>query len=188
MRKCTIVVLMLLLATAVIAQDNKQENKPTRNDFTWARSPYRLDYTIKELDDGKVVNSRSYSMVMQSAEERGRTMGELKTGTRVPIATGVPKEGPPQIQYIDVGINIQAQLYVLENSNLLLIGNVEISTLPTGPDSSPGGSFGGAPVIRQIRTNTTSEVIAGKANQVASLDDPISKHRFQIEVTPTKLR
>ena len=187
MRRSATIFLMLLVATAVIAQDNKVPST-TRNDFAWARSPYRLDYTIKELEDGKVVNSRSYSMVMQSAEERGRTMGELKTGTRIPIATNVPKEGSPQIQYIDVGINIQAQLYVLENSNLLLIGNVEISTLPTGADTSPAGSFGGAPVIRQIRTNTTSEVVAGKANQIASLDDPISKHRFQIEVTPTKLR
>ncbi len=185
MRRFVTLILMLLVTAAVMAQDTKQEPKPSHNDFSWARNPYRLDYTIKEMDDAKVVNTRTYSMVMQSSEERGRSFGEVKTGTRVPMLTATPKEGPPQIQYIDVGINITAQLYVLESSNLLLSGNVEISTLATGPDSTGPG---GAPIIRQIRCNTTGETIPGKANQIASLDDPISKHRYVIEVVPTKLR
>ena len=182
MRRTVYVILMLVVATAVIAQDTKPEPKPVHNDFSWARNPYRLDYTIKEMDDGKVVNTRTYSMVMQSSEERGRSFGEVKTGTRVPMLSAVPKEGSPQIQYIDVGINITAQLYLLESSNLLLSGNVEISTLAdsTGP--------AGAPIIRQVRCNTTGETVPGKPNQIASLDDPISKHRYVIEVVPTKLR
>jgi hypothetical protein len=184
MRRSVLIILMLLVATAVIAQD-KPESKPARNDFGWARNPYRLDYTIKEMEDGKVVNTRTYSLSMQSTEERGRGMGEVKTGSRVPINTQMNKDGASSIQYLDVGINIQAQLYVMENSNLLLIGNVEISTLASGTESVGAG---GAPIIRQIRSNTTSEVIAGKTNQIAALDDPISKHRFVIEVTPTKLR
>jgi hypothetical protein len=184
MRRFVSIVLMLLVATAAIAQD-KPESKPARNDFSWARSPFRLDYTIKEMEDGKVVNTRTYSMVMQSTEERGRSTGEVKTGSRVPISTQVNKEGGSSIQYLDVGINIQAQLYVLENSNLLLSGGVDISTLASGTESV---GIGGAPIIRQIRANTTSEVTAGKANQIAALDDPISKHRFVIEVMPTKLR
>lgn len=184
MRRFVFILLMLLVATAVIAQD-KPESKPARNDFGWARNPYRLDYTIKEMEDGKIVNTRTYSMVMQSAEERGRSMGEVKTGSRVPINTQVNKDGASSIQYLDVGINIQAQLYVMENSNLLLSGNVEISTLAAGTESIGAG---GAPIIRQIKSNSTSEVMAGKANQIAALDDPISKHRFLIEVTPTKLR
>src|SRR6516164_986902 len=110
MRRFFYFILILLMATTVVAQDNKQEskpeNRPARNDFAWARSPYRLDYTIKEMDDNKVVNSRSYSLIMQSSEERGRSFGEAKTGTRVPIATGIAKDGSAPIQYIDVGINI----------------------------------------------------------------------------------
>lgn len=192
MRKFAVFTLVVLLATLAIAQDNKQadakqDSKPARNDFTWARNPYRLDYTIKELEDGRVVNTRNYSINMLSSEERGRSFGEAKTGTRVPISTGVSKDGGTSIQYLDVGINISSQLYVTETSNLLLSGLVEISTL-AAPSDVAGSSSVGAPVIRQIRCNTTGEVVAGKANQIASLDDPISKHRFVIEVTPTKLR
>jgi hypothetical protein len=178
-------VLVLVVTTTALAQESKPESRPARNDFNWARSPYRLDYIIKEMDDSKVVNTRTYSLVMQSAEERGRSIGEVKTGSRVPISTQTGKDGGSSIQYLDVGINIQAQLYLLENSSLLLTGNVEISTLASGTEAIGAG---GAPIIRQVRSNTTSEVTAGKANQIAALDDPISKHRFVIEVTPTKLR
>lgn len=184
MRKFVSIILTLLVATAVLAQD-KPENKPASNDFTWARAPYRLDFTIKEMEDSKVVNTRTYSMAMQSAEQRGRSDGEVKTGSRVPIATTNSKDGGNSIQYLDVGISISAQLYVMQNSNLLLSSNVSISTLAGGPDSVGAG---GAPIIRQVRSSTTSEVTAAKANQIASLDDPISQHRFVIEVTPTKLR
>src|SRR5512141_223063 len=100
MRRLVFIVLMLLVAVAVVAQD-KQETKPARNDFGWARAPYRLDYTIKEVDDGKVVNTRTYSLVMESAEERGRSLGEVKTGSRVPITTQSTKDGGSSLQYID---------------------------------------------------------------------------------------
>jgi len=188
MRKYLFFVLALLVVSAGMAQEKKEtapEKPAAHNDSAWARNPYRLDYTIKELDEGKVVNTRTYSLVLQSAEERGPSFGEVKTGTRVPISAGT-KEGDSSIQYIDVGINISARLHVMaDNSGLLLTGNVEISTLATGPGST-GAT--GAPIIRQIRSNTTGEIVAGKANLIAALDDPISRHRFQIEVTPIKLR
>lgn len=186
MRKFVLIALMLLVAAAAFAQEKTEnkstENKPAaRNDFGWARSPYRLDFAVKELDDGKVMNTRNYSLVMQSAEERGRSFGEVKAGSRVPIAAAVNKEGQSTTQYIDVGINISSQLYVLENSNLLLSSNIEISTLA---ETQTGAN----PIIRRVSSNTMSEIPSGKAAQISFVDDPISRHRFQIEVTATKLR
>ncbi len=195
MRRFVIIALMLLVAAAAVAQEKAEpkpaENKPAaRNDFTWARAPYRLDYTVKELEDGKVINTRSYSLIVQSAEERGRSYGELKSGSRIPIATTETKTGEKQFQYIDVGVNISSQLYQLESGNLLLGSSVEISSIAL-PDkeAQPGLNYPAAqPMIRQIRSNITGEITAGKPNQIASVDDPVSRHRFQIEVTATKLR
>src|SRR5689334_2114594 len=154
MRKVLIVILMLLSVTAVVAQDNKQQEtaKPavTRNDFSWARNPYRLDFVVKELEDNKVMNTRSYSMIMQSSEDRGRSFGEVKTGSRVPIVT-TTKEGASTTQYMDVGISINAQLYALDNSILLLSCSTEVSSLA---DAQTGSN----PIVRQMRTNTTGEV------------------------------
>src|SRR5437762_164608 len=44
---------------------------------------YRLDFTINELEDGKRVNSRLYSMNLTSASRPN----QLKIGTRVPVET-----------------------------------------------------------------------------------------------------
>jgi hypothetical protein len=142
--------------------------------------PYRLEFVIKELDDGKVVNTRAYSMIMQSAEERGRAFGALRAGSRVPITT-TNKDGQNATSYMDVGVDITPHLFVLENGNLLLEAYCEISSL-AAPQPTPN------PIVRAIRVNTTGEITAGKTAQIASVDDPLSNHRFQIEVTATKLR
>jgi len=182
MRRFALYALMLLLVSVGAAQEKKEDSRPApaRNDFAWARLPYRLDYTVKEVEDGKVVNSRAYSLIMQSSEERGRTFGEVRAGSRVPVNVG--EKG---VQYLDVGVGINSRLYQLESGNLALDTNVEISTL-AGGEETLRSSVG--PVIRQIRSNTFSEISAGKTTQIAQMDDPISKHRFQIEVTATKLR
>ena len=178
MRRFVLIILVLLAAAAALAQETP---KPAaRNDFSWARSPYRLDFTIKELDDGKVINSRSYSMVMQSAEERGRSYGSVKAGSKVPIIT-TNKEGQPTTTYMDVGVEINSQLYVLENGNLLLGANAELNSLASTQTMTN-------PILRGFHSNTTSEISAGKPAQIALVDDPVSNHRFQIEVTATKLR
>lgn len=174
MRRLLLITFTLLVAAAAVGQQNKPA---ARNDFSWAHAPYRLDYVIREMDDGKVVNSRNYSMVMTSTDERGRGLGDMRAGSRIPVNVG-----DKGIQYVDVGVNINSRLYVLDSGALLLDNNTEISTLAT-----PEGQ-GANPIIRQIRSSTTSEVIVGKASQIALLDDPVSKRRFQIEVTPTKLK
>ncbi len=181
MRKFAVVVLVLMAAVVAWGQEKTETKPPARNDFSWARSPYRLDYTIKELDDGKVINTRSYSMLVQSSEERGRALGYVRAGSRLPVMT-TNKDGQNTTTYMDVGIEINAQLYALEGGNLMLSTNAEVSSLAT-PESTSGN-----PILRAIHTNTSSEITAGKVSQFAVMDDPVSKHRFQFEVMATKLR
>lgn len=184
MRRILVIFFTLLCVGVVAAQDNKQDSskqsQPSRSDFSWARNPYRLDFVVKELDDAKIINTRTYSMLTQSSEDRGRSFGEVKAGSRVPVLT-TGKDGQNTTQYMDVGVNINAQLYVLENSTLLLIARTEVSSLA---DTQTGAN----PIVRQMSANTTGEIVIGKSNQLAIVDDPISKHRFEVDVTPTKLR
>ena len=184
MRRFFVIFITLLSVGFAVAQDNKQDAPktlaPRTNDFSWARNPYRLDFVVKELDDAKVINTRTYSMLTQSSEDRGRSFGEVKAGSRVPVLT-TGKDGQNTTTYMDVGVNINAQLYLMENSTLLLIARTEVSSLA---DAQTGAN----PIVRQMSANTTGEIVAGKSNQLAIVDDPISKHRFEIDVTPTKLR
>ncbi len=186
MRKIAIV-FMLMFATTLLAQETK-DTKPAatpqpRSQFAWAQGGYRLEYVIKEVDDGKVINSRSYLMTIEASDTRSNGRETLKTGNRIPVPTS-SKDGGTQFQYIDIGVNIDAHLFMQENANLLLETTVEISALAAN-EPSQGIT---APAIRQVRCTATGDVAVAKANQIAALDDSVSKHRFIIEVTPTKLR
>ena len=60
---------------------------------------YKLAFNISEIEDGKRVNQREYSMVSRNND--GRPVS-IKSTTRVPINS--PEK---QIQYLDAGLDIR---------------------------------------------------------------------------------
>lgn len=135
---------------------------------------YRLDFSVKELEDGKVVNSRQYSMNLQADDAN-----EIKIGTRVPVETG---EGR-QYQYIDVGTNIWCRIGE-RSDGIPLSVRAEISNFAI-PDQAGRES---RPVIRQLKINASTLALLGKPMVIGSVDDPNSKRQFQLEVTVSKLK
>jgi hypothetical protein len=155
--------------------------------------PYRLDFSFNEISDGKVVNTRHYSMNLTAGNS-----DEIKIGTRVPVATAhstpsVP--APMEYQYLDVGTNIWAQLREVGDELMLVVrGEVSNLDIETGDRSrSRSGAtddWAGAPppVVRQIKIDGSTLLVLGKPLMIGSMDDPNSKRQFQLEVTVTKLR
>jgi hypothetical protein len=143
--------------------------------------PYRLDFSFNELADGKIINSRRYSMNLTAGESN-----EIKIGTRVPVATisSPSMPSPTQFQYIDVGTNIWSQLREHGDEWLLVVrsdvSNLDLETREHGGTQPP--------VVRQIKINGDTLLIVGKPIVIGSVDDPNSKRQFQLEVTVTKLR
>lgn len=188
MRKLVVIGVMLLAVLAA-AQESKQEKKDEKPfdpiaQWDWARAPYRLNFVLKESDDGKLINTRSYSMVLDSGAQRGQgypqpSSGEIKAGSRVPL------NGEKGITYMDVGVNLWARLAVMQSGGLILSNNTEISSL-AAPDMAR--SEGPGPMVRSMRSSTTCEVPVGKPFVLNELDDPISKHHFQLEVTVNKVK
>ena len=179
MRKFFAIAVMLLLAASLMAQE-KEKQADKHDVFSFLSSGYRLDFALKELDAGKVINTREYTMMMMASNQRGGqgfNYGEVKAGNRVPIMV---EKGP---QYIDVGINISANLYQLDSGALMLTSTTEVSSLASG---GPGPAA--APVLRSSKANSIVEVPAGKPTLLSSVDDPVSNHRFQLEVTVSKLK
>lgn len=142
---------------------------------------YRLDFSFNEVLDGKVVNSRHYSMNLTAGNA-----DEIKIGTRVPVASGTSASAniSTQYQYLDVGTNIWSQLRE-HGSELMLVVKSEVSNL----DLETGEHAGGLPpVVRQIKISGDTLLVVGKPILIGSADDPNSKRQFQLEVTVTKLR
>ena len=161
-------------------ESKKETPKPPAN--VQPVEPYRLDFSFNELADGKIVNSRHYSLDLTAGESN-----EIKIGTRVPVATASSPDAnaPVQWQYIDVGTNIWAQLRE-HGEEWVLVVRSEISNLDTSSEAEHSARL--TPVVRQIKISGSTLLVVGKPISIGSMDDPNSKRQFQLEVTATKLR
>jgi hypothetical protein len=166
--------------TLAQAQEGSKESNPGPARAKPVES-YRLDFSFNELADGKIVNTRHYSMNLTAGNS-----DEIKIGTRVPVASEKTSAGPgsperdTQFQYIDVGTNIWSQLRE-HGDELMLVVRGEVSNLDTD-------TVGSLPVVRQIKISGDTLLVVGKAIMIGSADDPNSKRQFQLEVTVTKLK
>ena len=77
-----------------IANANAAKEAPGRPDRPV--HAYRIDFSVNELEDGKKINTRQYSMNLNANDA-----DEIKIGNRVPVDSG-----PGTFQYLDVGTNI----------------------------------------------------------------------------------
>jgi hypothetical protein len=136
---------------------------------------YHLDLAINELEDGKRINSRQYSLNLNSNDSNN-----LEIGTKVPVEV---KEG--ELHYIDVGTSIFARIEEHRGQTELTV-RAEVSNFATpeqGQDKRDPH-----PALRQLKISGSTLLPLGKPMVIGSVDDPNSKRTFQLEVTVTKLR
>jgi hypothetical protein len=184
MRKLLVFVALLVLV--VVSRAPAQEaggEKPVKIYPT-----YRLDFSLNELEDGKKVNTRSYTMIMQSAPANVGSDGwtssnRMESLTRVPVVTAALNSNtPPTTVYIDVGLSISARLRP-HGETTEVNGNIELGSL-----AQPDQAASGHPVFRTVGSGFGAEVTSGKPMLVASIDDINSTRRYEVEVTATKLK
>jgi hypothetical protein len=176
-----------LTAQFASAQDKEKSDKATETvsaPKVKPLQPYRLDFAFNEIEDGKVINSRHYSMNVT-----GGGSNDIKIGTRVPVASSSGQPGQPaQFQYIDVGTSINVQLRERGDEFELVVrsdvSNIDLSIHAENVNFKLLDD----PIIRQIRIEGDTLLVVGKPILVGSVDDPNSKRQFQLEATATKLR
>jgi hypothetical protein len=134
---------------------------------------YRIEFNVREIEDGKRLNSRNYVMLVEDGD-----WGKVRVGNRVPY-----RSAETQFQYQDVGMNIDCRPRDQEDSVALAI-RVEFSSVAPQAEAAP--TF--KPVVRTERAEVESTVKSGKPTIVASMDDVISNRRYEIEVTATKVK
>lgn len=175
------------------AQEKEQE--PAKKPAEQVQRPvsaYRLDFSLNEMQAGKKINTRQYSMQL-STDTDGRFGGgggkQIKIGTQVPYekwheaAEGETNKGHVEMSYIDVGTRIRA--LIKENGNgLELSVDCDITSL-ADPEQTKSSS---RPMLRQMNIEGSTVTEVGKPVVIGSVDDPDSKRQFQLEVTATKLK
>jgi hypothetical protein len=139
---------------------------------------YRLDFSISELQDAKKINSRRYSINLNSGDR-----DQIKIGTRVPIVTQAIADKPDlsQFQYLDVGTNINCKLEE-RGDGLSLEVRADFDSLGENEQRIH------QPIIRQVSISGSTLADVGKPVVIGSADDPSSTRTFQLEATVTKLK
>jgi type II secretory pathway component GspD/PulD (secretin) len=141
------------------------------------KKQYRLTYRLTESDGGKRIGDQAYSLMDVAGEEV-----VLKEGSRVPVSTGTAgtptgAPGGTQIQYLDVGMNINATANGY-GDGVRLQTKVEQSSLA----EEKQGQVVDDPIIRQTTLEGTLTLVPGKPVVLGSLDIPGSTRHQEVEV------
>ena len=148
---------------------------------------YKVEFRIR--DDAAARNGRRYSMLLDDGFK-----GTLKIGERVPVATasfqpgiaggGVNPLANTQYTYIDVGVNIDSTVRK-QQDKILLQSDLDISTLVERKPQS-GSAVLAQPTVAQMKAAVHALIVPGKATLVASIDDPVTQRKFDVEALVTK--
>ena len=136
---------------------------------------YKLEFVVKEVEGGKVLNARAYSATAAAdAKDTGST--SIRASSRIPYqnATGV--------QYLDVGVSIDCRNIKEVERGLSLYVSADISSVPSDPVAPTV-----APTVRQNRWSSLAVVPPKKPTLIFSSDDPTSKRQMQMELTATPI-
>jgi len=161
---------ILLLAFTLAATCLAQNTEPTF---------FKLDFVVKEVDAGKVLNSRSYSLIASTDRQFAPS---IRTGSKIPSVAG--PNG--QYTYLEVGVNIDCRYLKQMEQSLALQVTADVSSL-TQEVPSPSQT-NDHPIIRQNKWSSEVVVPLRKPFLIFSSDDNTTKHQMQLQITATPMK
>jgi hypothetical protein len=176
----TIAILLAATSREAVSQQGAAAPKPAPVQQPVPKDYFKLNFSLRETDEGRVVNQRTFVMDI-SAEPLQSHPAEwwnMRSGTRIPLPGSTPKD----TSYIDVGVNLDVRAEEVTEGLQMQITS-EISSV--GAESGGGAP---APVIRQVKVRSAVLAPVGRPTVVFTADDPASKHRFELEVMPTRAK
>ncbi len=138
---------------------------------------FHLDFVVKELDGGKVINARNYSITISTATHDIFTANSIRSGEKVPVA-----QPGGQFTYVEAGVNIDCRQATELPNQLAMFVAMDISGIGTAerPSASP-------PLIRSSKWSSSVLVTLRKQTVIFSSDDASSKHQMQVDLTATPI-
>jgi hypothetical protein len=180
------VALWFALKPAQGQEDQKQAEKPATSTTSESKlnpeqadkpvHTYRVDFSLNELEDGKKINTRHYSMNVNTGD---RNQVKISTSARVPDEPSTTSESPTKPDFLNVTIHIYCRVQEHGDEVLLSVEGV-IDNVLNPPN--------GRPVTRDIDIVGSTVATPGKPIVIGSVDDPSSNREFQLEATLTKVR
>jgi hypothetical protein len=141
---------------------------------------FKLDFVVKEVDAGRVLNSRSYSATVST---KPTAPCRIRTNSRIATPTSVDGS---QLTFNNIGTNIDCGEVTDMQTALSLKVTAEVSTVLQ--DATPTSLASRQPVVRENRWDSTVVVPLKKPTVIFSSDDATTKHQMQLELTATLIQ
>lgn len=180
--------LLGMLSPIVLAQD-----KPKPDDRAKAEAqstPIRVQIVFTEFDGDKKVKSLPYSIYMNAPDSNELRAGWVKfrIGSRLPVYVG-----KGEMQYVDVGTNVDARSAYTGDGHVLLQLTLERSWVEgevpvpvTKPEASQPDTSSGhfqEPIIRGFKSELDLKLREGQPVESTVATDPISGKLEKVEIS-----
>jgi hypothetical protein len=155
----------------------------------------KVQVTFSESEGEKKLANLPYAFFLRAGDSNPgpAPWTKVRVGSRVPVYA---KEGG--MQYIDVGTNIDARAYSVDEGRYDIYLNLERSWVegdvvvplgksPSGADEPSPGHFK-EPIIRQFKTELTFTMRDGQTIQTTQAADPLSGRVLTITLTMNILK
>lgn len=188
MKKLCMLFMLFVAMSTVAAQEDpgKKGQEAAKKDSQEAlpRLPampptYKLAISIYELQEGKRINQRDYSLLLQ-ADDRGGN--KLKIGTRAPITVA-----NDSVTYTDVGLDVECSLVETANNKVAVRVDLTLTSFAIPEQNTDPRTAGLRPVLRGVTQRFRAALTPGKPQVVTSVDDVNSNKRMQVEITATRV-
>jgi hypothetical protein len=160
-----------LIPSPASAQQEKGKESATMEQKPLA--VYRVEFNVREIENGKRLNSRSYMMMAEDGN-----WGRIRVETCVPY-----EKSEKQYDCRNVGLSIDCRPREREGKVALDI-NMGFSSVAPPAEGAP--TFN--PAFRTDSTEVHTVVEQGKPTVVATFDEVSANRRTEIEVTATKVK
>jgi hypothetical protein len=183
------IALTVLLAILVLGgqrlwsqEKGKSEEAPKSPASEKAVTPLRVQVVFTEYEGEKKITSLPYSLLV-NADDRGPSAA-VRMGLRVPIEVN-----PNQVQYQDVGTNLDGRAEKADDGRFLLRLNVEKTSVYAPGASEKPASAGRSditsrqPIVQQFRTQVNLLIRDGQTIQSTVATDPVTGHTLKVDVT-----
>jgi hypothetical protein len=183
MKNLLMLMIVFVAAGSLTAQeDAKKKQERSDNDAIVKKAAiptYKMAFSIYELQDGKKINQRDYSLLV---EANGRGANTLKIGTKVPIDAG-----NGGMTYADVGFEMRCSADETVNNKLEVSLDMTVTNFAIPEQNTDPRTAGSRPVLRGVTQRVSAVINPGKPQILTTMDDVNSNKRMQVELTATKV-
>jgi hypothetical protein len=162
-----------------------RDDVAARDAQTTVSGPYRLTYTLTEMDGSKQLGSERYVVILDA----NSAPTHIDMGARIPVYSS-----SGSYSYDHIGVRIRATLHRFANGLELITSLGQIELAPDGSSAAHSSHEAQdvnkgrtVPVIRESQMDTVALLTENKPLVLGQLDKPNSTHSLQVTVNLTRV-